>query len=297
MLDRVAEVTEERRRTHRAARMGARQLMTWLVLASACVSAVEAQATQPTPTRRKPGPTTARPRTTTPATKAVPKVAPAPAPAPKTEVPPASAAPAPAPVNEPTAVVSSVQTSADVRPSSRTTAASRETPWYAHPKRSWFTLGLATANGGLGCAICRPNQTRAVAANAAAGWTVRPRLILGLQGQTWLDVFGDGFDQTMLHGQAVARWYPFARQPLSVTGGVGGLAYRVDDGAFVLRAQTLAAQVTIGWELPARNGMTVTPFVAMLTTAPARLRGANGFSLADDARFGLVQGGVALSWF
>jgi hypothetical protein len=121
--------------------------------------------------------------------------------------------------------------------------------------------------------------------------------VVGLQGQTWLDVFGDGYDQTVLHGQAIARWYPFARQPLSITGGLGGLAYRIDDGAFVLRTQTIAAQMTVGWGIPMRSKMTVTPFVSFLATAPARLRGDNGCSLADDARFGLVHGGVAVSRF
>lgn len=245
-------------------------------------------------TKRKPGPTkpaattTAKPKSATPAPAAP---APASAAAPKSEPTP----PAPAAAREPAPEPAKV---APMSTPARSTARDRgDAPWYAHPERSWFTVGIATANGGLGCAICRPNSTRAVAANAAAGWTIRPRLVVGLQGQTWLDVFGDGFDQTMLHAQAIARWYPFARQPLSITGGLGGLAYRVDDGAFVLRAQTVAAQMTVGWEFPMRSKMTVTPFVSFLTTAPARLRGANGFSLADDARFGLAQGGVAISWF
>jgi hypothetical protein len=263
------------------------------VLAAMCLAgqATDAQATAP---RRKPGPTTAKPKpsaTGSGKSSTASKTAPQPAAPPKADAAPAvSGTPAASAV----VVAEAPVTRTPVRPVGTET---RDTPWFAHPKRAWFTIGLATANGGLGCAICRPNQTRAVAANAAAGWAIRPRLVLGLQGQTWLDVFGDGFDQTMLHGQAVARWYPFARQPLSLTGGVGALAYRVDDGAFVLRAQTVAAQFTVGWELPARAGMTVTPFVSLLTTAPARLRGANGFALAEDARFGLVQGGVALSWF
>lgn len=281
----------------RAVRWTEQVLLGAMIALAAALSACTLHA-QSAPPKRKPGPTATRPKpAATLPTKAggsSPKsAAPAPAavkPEPVAPAPEANTAPAaPAPASSATAPIRTPRRARD--------AESRDTPWYAHPKRTWFTLGLATGNGGLGCAICRPNQTRAVAAHAAAGWAIRPRLVLGLQGQTWLDVFGDGFDQTMLHGQAIARWYPFARQPLSITGGVGALAYRVDDGAFVLRAQTLATQLTVGWELPTRVGMTVTPFVSMLTTAPARLRGANGFSLADDARFGLVQGGVALSWF
>lgn len=270
--------------THRIARL----VTTGLGLLAAVTVTVDAQTT---PAKKKPGPT--RPGTTTPA-KPKSTTAPTAAPTPATAVAPKpDPAPEPATVREP-----APEPARQVTAAPRASARDRdETPWYAHPQRSWFTVGLASANGGLGCAICRPNSTRAVAANAAAGWTIRPRLVVGVQGQTWLDVFGDGFDQTMLHAQAIARWYPFARQPLSITGGLGGLAYRVDDGAFVLRAQTVAAQMTVGWEIPLRSKMTFTPFVAVLTTAPARLRGANGFSLADDARFGLAQGGVAISWF
>ena len=263
-----------------------------LGIALAAVTTTGDAQTTSTPVKRKPSPT--RPGATTPAkpkatTPAVPEAAPAAAVAPKPE-------PVPAPASTPAreSAPEPAKTSAAPRSGRRDTS---DSPWYAHPERSGFTVGLATANGGLGGAICRPNSTRAVAANAAAGWALRPRLIVGLQGQTWLDVFGDGFDQTMLHAQAIARWYPFSRQPLSITGGVGGLAYRVDDGAFVLRAQTVAAQATVSWDVPFRSRTTITPFVSFLTTMPARLRGANGFSLADDARFGLVQGGVALSWF
>ncbi|MCU0622411.1 MAG: hypothetical protein MUF53_00960 [Gemmatimonadaceae bacterium] len=270
--------------THRIAR----GVVAGLGLLAVTAAGLDAQTT---PTKRKPGPT--RPGTTTstakPKTTTAPTTAPAPAPAPAAKPEPV---PEPAPVRE-----VAPEPARQAAPAPRSSRQRDDAPWYAHPERTWFTVGLATANGGLGCAICRPNSTRAVAANAAAGWTIRPRLVVGVQGQTWLDVFGDGFDQTMLHAQAIARWYPFARQPLSITGGLGGLAYRVDDGAFVLRAQTVAAQMTVGWEVPMRSKMTFTPFVAVLTTMPARLRGANGFSLADDARFGLVQGGVAVSWF
>ncbi|MDX2183520.1 MAG: hypothetical protein SFW08_05990 [Gemmatimonadaceae bacterium] len=169
--------------------------------------------------------------------------------------------------------------------------------WYAHPTRWWAQLGGSSATGGLGCAICRPTASRAVAANAAVGYAVKPQLVVGVQGLAWLDVFASGLDQTALGAQVIARWYPWSFQPLAITGGVGGLGYRVDDGGFVLRAQTLSAQLTVSWELPARNGLTLTPYIAMLTTTPARLRAANGFSLADDARFGLAQAGLALSLF
>jgi hypothetical protein len=169
--------------------------------------------------------------------------------------------------------------------------------WYAHPTRWWLQLGGSSATGGLGCAICRPTASRAVAANAAVGYAVKPQLVVGVQGLAWLDVFASGLDQTALGAQVIARWYPWAFQPLAITGGVGTLAYRVDDGGFVLRAQTLSSQLTVSWELPARNGLTVTPYIALLTTTPARLRAANGFALADDARFGLAQAGLALSLF
>lgn len=217
-----------------------------------------------------------------------PKAAPRPTPraAPKSRVP------------EPTTVTTAATDQGVIAPKPVSAPIQRLKPaWYAHPTRWWAQLGGSSATGGLGCAICRPTSSRAVAANAAVGYAVKPQLVVGVQGIAWLDVFASGLDQTALGAQVIARWYPWTFQPLAITGGVGGLGYRVDDGGFILRAQTMSAQLTVSWELPARNGLTVTPYIAMLTTTPARLRAANGFALADDARFGLAQAGLALSLF
>lgn len=163
--------------------------------------------------------------------------------------------------------------------------------------RAYAVVGLGAGTAALRCTICRGDPQRSLAAHLGAGWQQTPTFGVGLEGQSWLDVFGTGAGQVLLHAQVAARWRPYRHQPLVVTGGLGLLRHRVTDGPLVLESQAAAAQVRAAWDVRLRDGVALSPYVALLAGVPARLRAANGFAPARDARVGLAQSGIALTVF
>jgi hypothetical protein len=252
---------------------------------AACLPATSVA--QTTKTRPKAATSTTRKPAATakPAPAAEPSAAAAPAPSAAPARDTAAARPAPA--------VERVQ----LRSAAPSRAPARRGPPVPTVDGPVYALSVGATTGGLGCAVCRATANTATSIGGSAAWPLADRLSAGVEGLAWLHVFGGGADQTALGVSGIARWQPWRSRPVAVTGGVGVVSHRIDDGTLQLTSRAMLLSLGASYDLPLRGGVWVTPQLTLRMTSPTSLVAGNGIAFARDARLGLATFGVGLTWF
>ncbi len=125
----------------------------------------------------------------------------------------------------------------------------------------WFNIGLGYGSADFNCDNCgTTDREGSVAGNIAAGGTLSPQLLLGVESNGWYKD-ESGIKSTFGNLAAVAYFYPSAGSNLFLKGGVGLSAYKFENGSSV-DDTGLGLLAGIGYDLPIGKSLSITPTAA-----------------------------------
>lgn len=125
----------------------------------------------------------------------------------------------------------------------------------------WFNIGLGYGSADFNCDNCgSTDREGSVAGNIAAGGTLSPQLLLGVESNGWYKD-ESGIKSTFGNLAAVAYFYPSAGSNLFLKGGVGLSAYKFENGSSV-DDTGLGLLAGIGYDLPIGKSLSITPTAA-----------------------------------
>jgi opacity protein-like surface antigen len=156
----------------------------------------------------------------------------------------------------------------------------------------WAGLGLGTGMQQVGCDICRGDVNGGWTARLAMGGTLSRHVQLGAELHGWTDKTND-IRFTYYSIMPAVYWFPSARIPYYMLGGVGLVAYRATDGNETMSTSSMGLTVGLGYELRVSSSYAITPFVTYTGSFLANLR----YERTDiaNARFSLFQVGVGFT--
>ena len=115
----------------------------------------------------------------------------------------------------------------------------------------WFSLGRGY--GSLGCFGCGGGRVGGLSGGLSLGWTVNPRLLLGVGTTGWIDAAGYTSAGTL---DARVRFYPKATGRFFVTGGAGLGTISGERGLGLLGG--------VGYDLRLGGAGSLTPYVNLM---------------------------------
>jgi Outer membrane protein beta-barrel domain len=160
----------------------------------------------------------------------------------------------------------------------------------------WARVGCNVSGGQ---SVCGENRGHSLTAHAEAGGRISDQVLIGGEIQGWFRNGTPGTDrpadELMLTYSMIAYWYPSARYPYYLKGGVGLATYRIDDGTDRVTASALGPEIGVGWEAPIAGHFSVIPYVnAMFASIGGALK-FDGDPVLDHSRLALIQFGVGLA--
>jgi len=164
----------------------------------------------------------------------------------------------------------------------------------AQRQEFWFGVGGGWGSTGLSCDACTNERFDGLIGNAAAGATLSPNVLLGVDVNGWFHS-EDGLQEQMIFLSAVGVFYPEVESGFFLKGGLGIMWYGGDLGADELTATAAAFSIGAGYEFRiGGGGWRLVPFLTSFATSNASIK-LNGQS-ADgaDIRFSLFQVGAGI---
>lgn len=164
------------------------------------------------------------------------------------------------------------------------------------PRRGfWWGVGFAYGAAWVSCDICVGARGAGISASAVAGGTLSPTLRAGAELDGWMRR-AEGVDEYLGTLSAVLYWYPKPAGGLYLKGGVGYVAFRIDDAENVLTSSGLGPAIGAGYEVMIGRRASVQPYLGVIVTLPTGQLEFNGERQADGVFLGLVQLGIAITW-
>ncbi|NIY45119.1 MAG: hypothetical protein GWN22_15975 [Gemmatimonadetes bacterium] len=95
---------------------------------------------------------------------------------------------------------------------------------------------------------------------------------------------------------AVVYWYPNPEDRLYLKGGVGYVAFRIEDEENVLTSSGLGPMIGAGYEVMIGRRASVQPYMNAVVTLPTGQLEFNGDRQADGVFLALLQLGIGVTW-
>lgn len=159
----------------------------------------------------------------------------------------------------------------------------------------WWGLGVSYGWVHASCDICASDRDWAISATGGLGGTVSRNLLLGAELNGWTRS-EEAVDEYLGAVSAVAYWFPNRGGPLYLKGGLGYVAYRIDDEESALTSSGFGPQVGAGYEVPVSRHASLFPYLNLIITIPRGNLTFNGDRQAGRASVSLFQFGLGLTW-
>jgi hypothetical protein len=163
----------------------------------------------------------------------------------------------------------------------------------------WLGAGAGIGWARVTCDFCRTNRGHSLSGYAHAGGRISNHVLLGGEVAGWIRNANPGqdrpADEQLLAYSVVVYWYPTARYPYYLKGGVGLASYRIDDGENRLTSKALGPQIGAGWEAPIAAHFSVLPYVNVMFASMGADLKFNGSILLDHTSLALFQVGVGVA--
>lgn len=163
----------------------------------------------------------------------------------------------------------------------------------------WMALGIGTGVDRVTCDVCAGDLNTGLSGFGRFGGTLSSKVRVGAQVSAWTrSEQGRGEDrirETMWSLMGLIVYRPGPSDRLHFTGGLGLLGYRASEDGSALTSTTLGLTAGVGYDVWVRPDLSVAPF-AQLMIAPHSSLNFNGETAAGNARFGMLQAGLELTW-
>lgn len=159
----------------------------------------------------------------------------------------------------------------------------------------WWGVGVSYGWVHVACDICKDDRGGAVSLSVALGGTVSRSVVLGGELNGWT-TSEESVDEYLGSLSAVAYWYPGRDGALYLKGGIGYVAYRIDDNENALTSSGLGPQIGVGYEFYISRRTSIQPYLSAIATLPTANLDFNGNRQADGVSLSLVQFGLSVTW-
>jgi hypothetical protein len=159
----------------------------------------------------------------------------------------------------------------------------------------WWGLGVSYGWVHVACDICNDDRGGALSLSGALGGTVSESVVLGGELNGWT-TSEENVDEYLGSLSAVVYWYPSRNGALYLKGGIGYVAYRIDDDENALTSSGLGPQIGVGYEFYITRRTSIQPYLNAIATLPTANLDFDGDRQADGVSLSLVQFGLSLTW-
>ena len=162
----------------------------------------------------------------------------------------------------------------------------------------WIGFGLGDGSAGLDCDQCETNRIDSWSGYLRMGGTISPSVLLGGETNGWFHHDSDtDIDENIGFASFIVMWYPSRKGALYLKLGVGGMAYKADDGVDELTATAPSVSLGVGYEFRVGTNFSIAPYLNTLASSAVTVK-INGTSVPTngDITLSLVQLGLGLTW-
>ena len=164
------------------------------------------------------------------------------------------------------------------------------------PRRGpWLGFGAGAGSARVSCPICQRGRDTGFSGYFRLGATVNQNLLLGAEVNGFYSRRDGGADELLGLFGAVAYLYPGPESGFYVKGGVGLVAYRLDDDTDALTYRAPGVQLGVGYELRLNRALSVTPYVNAMGSTAGSIR-FNGTKVTGSVTTSLLQIGAGVTW-
>src|SRR5437879_5394922 len=163
----------------------------------------------------------------------------------------------------------------------------------------WFGAALGSGWARVSCQICQGNNRSGLSGTLRLGGAVSRAVLIGAEVAAWWATIETGTDtvhQSLAAFGATAYWYPSPRRPLYLKVGIGFVSHKADDGTDVITSTAIGPQFGVGYELPIRPHVLVSPFINGADGVAGGSLKFNGGTIEGSAGVSLAQLGRAVTW-
>lgn len=159
----------------------------------------------------------------------------------------------------------------------------------------WWGFGVSYGWAHVQCDICLADRAWALSGTGNLGGTIHHGLLLGAELSGWTHSVEE-VDEYLGSLSAVAQWYPNRDGRFYLKGGLGYLAYRIDDGEDALTSSGFGPQLGAGYEFYISRHASIQPYLNLIITIPRGNLYFNGDRQAEGVSLSLVQLGLGVTW-
>ena len=166
----------------------------------------------------------------------------------------------------------------------------------AAPMGLWLDVGAGMAGARISCDACRTDRRAGPTYRAAVGGTLRPGLLLGLEGSAWERTQGlpdDEEREAIRSIHAIARLYPRPAGGFWVAAGVGRHWYALEADETTLKAPSYGVLAGLGYDLPLGRWLTLSNHATLSASGLGSLKDGES-TLARQVGFSVVRLGVSV---
>jgi hypothetical protein len=159
----------------------------------------------------------------------------------------------------------------------------------------WWGLGFSYGAAWVSCDICVGGRGAGISASAAVGGTLSSSFRVGGELDGWTRR-QEGVDEYLGTLSAAVFWYPDPGGGLYLKGGLGYVAFRIDDADNALTSSGLGPVVGAGYEVMIGGRVSIQPYLNAAVTLPTGQLEFNGDRQAEGVFLALLQLGMAITW-
>jgi len=164
------------------------------------------------------------------------------------------------------------------------------------PFREGFWIGVGLGYGGatISCSGCTDNsRLGAPTFTLRMGGTPSRQVLIGGELNAW-SRSESGVTETVGDMSAVALWYPGARSPVFLKGGVGVVVYQANSSP-KLESEGFGLNLGAGIDLYTGRSFSITPFVTYITALGGNLK-VGGTDTGFAIKPNMIEVGITATW-
>lgn len=158
----------------------------------------------------------------------------------------------------------------------------------------WWGVGVGYGWVHVRCDICQADRKAALTATGGLGGTITRSVRFGAELSGWTRG-EENIDEYLGSLSAILNWYPNPDGAFHLKGGLGYVAYRIDDGEDDLTSSGFGPLVGAGFEIGLGRRASVEPYLSAIVTIPRGNLQLNGDRQAEGVSLSLVQFGLGVT--
>ncbi len=158
----------------------------------------------------------------------------------------------------------------------------------------WWGVGVGYGWVHVRCDICEANRKTAFSATGTIGGTISRSVSFGAELSGWTRG-EENIDEYLGSLSAILNWYPSPDGSFHLKGGLGYVAYRIDDGEDALTSSGFGPLVGAGFEIGIGRRASIEPYIGAIITLPRGNLQLNGDRQADGVSLSLMRFGLGVT--